>query len=160
MNKITSTLAGIAIVAAAGIVPAFAQGVLTTPPGTFTFANNAGAFTATSTAPVTYNPVGGTQTTANFSLMGTQIGTSSFFNSTSLTITPVGGSVFTEPTSIQFQVSTTPSGLTTINSTGAAPDGTAFNLAQPVPEASTVISFGALLALGGLAVLRRKSVKA
>lgn len=29
---------------------------------------------------------------------------------------------------------------------------------NPVPEASTVVSFGALLALGGLAVLRRKSV--
>ena len=30
---------------------------------------------------------------------------------------------------------------------------------NPVPEASTVVSFGALLTLGGLAVLRRKSVK-
>ena len=36
--------------------------------------------------------------------------------------------------------------------------GGSFNGAV-VPEASTVVSFGALLALGGLAVLRRKSVK-
>ena len=42
--------------------------------------------------------------------------------------------------------------------TGSVTDAELFKNA-PVPEASTVVSFGALLALGGLAVLRRKSVQ-
>ena len=53
--------------------------------------------------------------------------------------------------------STLPFGIGT-KETGSVTDAELFKNA-PVPEASTVVSFGALLALGGLAVLRRKSVQ-
>lgn len=162
MNKITSTLAGLAIVATASVAPAFAQGNLFNPPGNFTFffsgaGNN--SFFATSQS-VGFNPAGGgATTTAAFSLTGTRVDSTNIFNVTSLVISPTNDGVFVETNPLQFLVSTLPSGSTFVGSLGASSDGTSINLSSPVPEASTVISFGALLALGGLAVLRRKGVK-
>ena len=165
MNKITSTLAGLAVVATASIAPAFAQGALNTGPGgqAFTFTPGAaGLVTVSSIAPVTFNPTGSAvATTAAFSFMGTLISGSLYsVNPGTFTITPTGGSTFTEPSALSFIVATLPSGNRFVGSIGSTTDGTSFNLTSPVPEASTVVSFGALLALGGLAlVVRRKGVK-
>ena len=169
MNKITSILAGLAVVATASVVPAFAQGNLFSPPGTFSFVTSGATLTATGSGE-TFNPtaIGASPITpVSFTLIGSSIGGSTtFYNLTSLVITGtnVGGmnvNTFTETGPLTFSVVAPPSGGTAISSIGAAADGTTFNLvAAPVPEASTVISFGALLALGGLAVvLRRKGVK-
>ena len=169
MNKITSILAGIATVAAVSVAPAFAQGNLFSPPGTFSFVNSASGVTVTGSGE-TFNPtaIGASPITpVSFTLTGTTIvGFPSFYNLTNLTITGtnVGGSgvgTYTETNPVQFSILTTPAGGTTISSFGATSAGTTFNLVSaPVPEASTTISFGALLALGGLAlVLRRKGVK-
>ena len=169
MNKITSTLAGLAVVATASVVPAFAQGNLFSPPGTFSFVTSGATLTATGSGE-TFNPtaIGASPITpVSFTLIGSSIGGSTtFYNLTSLVITGsnvggVGINTFTENGPLTFSVVAPPSGGTAISSIGAARDGTTFNLvAAPVPEASTVISFGALLALGGLAVvLRRKGVK-
>ena len=169
MNKITSTLAGLAVVATASVVPAFAQGNLFSPPGTFTFVTSGATLTATGSGE-TFNPTAAGSapiTPVSFTLVGSSIGGSTtFYNLTSLTVngTNVGGAgvnTFTETGALTFSVIAPPSGGVAISSIGAARDGTTFNLvAAPVPEASTVISFGALLALGGLAVvLRRKGVK-
>lgn len=174
MNKITSTLAGFAILAAASVAPAMAQGNLFIPPGTFTILPTAaGLFSATGSG--NFNPTGSAATTtATFTLTGTQI-SGPLFQVTALTITPAAGSgvlPFTETgtagtgatlgaggAAFDFtDVPVGPGGVA-VASVGAAADGTTFNLVNPVPEASTVVSFGALLALGGLAVLRRKSVK-
>ena len=165
MNKITSTLTGLALVAAASVAPAFAQGNLFTPaPGSqFTITNSGSSFVASGIAG--YNPLGSsTAITATFILSGTQLSagsplyTISFFG-----FTPAGGTFVPEPGGSLFTDVTLPSGATSVSSVGALPDGTTFNFvtsAPPVPEASTVVSFGALLALGGLAVvLRRKGVK-
>ena len=162
MNKITSTLAGLAVVATASIAPAFAQGGLFTPPGgfTFSFLGGGSVFTASSTS-VGFNPSGGgPTTTASFSLVGTQI-SGSLYSVNTLLITPLGGPAFLETNPLSFLVTALPTGPEAINSIGAASDGTSINLVSaPVPEASTVVSFGALLALGGMAVvLRRKNVK-
>ena len=67
--------------------------------------------------------------------------------------------MYTLTAPLNFTYNNVPGVGASIASIGAASDGTTFNLVQAVPEASTVVSFGALLALGGLAVLRRKSVK-
>ena len=168
MNKITSTLAGLALAATASVVPAFAQGNLFSPPGTFTFVTSGATLTATGSGE-TFNPtaIGASPITpVSFTLVGSSIGGSTtFYNLTSLVITGanVGGAgvnTFTESGPLTFSVLAPPSGSVAISSIGAAADGTTFNLVAPVPEASTVISFGALLALGGLAVvLRRKGVK-
>ena len=169
MNKITSILAGIATVAAVSVAPAFAQGNLFSPPGTFSFVTSMGGVTVTGSGE-TFNPtaVGASPITpVSFTLIGSNVTNfPTFYNLTSLTITGanVGGAgvnTFTETGALQFSILTTPAGGTTIDSVGAAADGTTFNLVSaPVPEASTTISFGALLALGGLAlVLRRKGVK-
>ena len=91
MNKITSTLAGLAIVATVSVAPAFAQGNLFSPPGTFTFTDG-GTFTASGSGDG-YNPVGGVATTASFTLTGSLIsGTSNAYKVTSLVITPCGPS--------------------------------------------------------------------
>ena len=168
MNKITSILAGIATVAAVSVAPAFAQGNLFSPPGTFSFVTSGSGVTVTGSGD-SFNPVAGTGiiTPVSFTLLGTQVGATNFYNLTSLTINGTGvGSgatpnTFVETGALQFSIQTTPAGGTTIASSGPAADGTTFNLVSaPVPEASTTISFGALLALGGLAlVLRRKGVK-
>ena len=170
MNKITSILAGIATVAAVSVAPAFAQGNLFSPPGTFSFVTSMGGVTVTGSGE-TFNPtaVGASPITpVSFTLTGTAVtGFPTFYNLTNLTITGTGvGSgatpnTFVETGALQFSIQTTPAGGTTIASSGPAADGTTFNLVSaPVPEASTTISFGALLALGGLAlVLRRKGVK-
>ena len=167
MNKITSILAGIATVAAVSVAPAFAQGNLFSPPGTFTFAMpTATTFTATGSND-SYNPLTSSTTqVVGFTLTGTEVGSSNTYTLNSLIIgtTASNANLFTyNPTNnvVFFTFSNTPGTPTSIASLGADNTGTTFNLAAPaVPEASTTISFGALLALGGLAlVLRRKGVK-
>ena len=161
MNKITSTLTGLALVAAASVAPAFAQGNLFTTTGgaPFTIVTSGTSFSATGTA--SYNAlVSSSVSTATFTLMGTDL-SGPLYTITGFSFTPAGGTLKTEPVGNFFTVVTLPSGATSVSSVGALPDGTTFNLINsPVPEASTVVSFGALLALGGLAVvLRRKGVK-
>ena len=167
MNKITSILAGVATVAAVSVAPAFAQGNLFSPPGAFTFTMpTATTFSATGSND-SYNPVNSTTTqVVGFTLTGTEVGSSNTYLLNSLIIgtTPINASLFTyNPTNnaLFFTFSNTPNTPVAISSLGADNTATTFNLVAPaVPEASTTISFGALLALGGLAlVLRRKGVK-
>ena len=160
MNKLTSTLAGLALAAAVSVAPAFAQsGNLFSPPGSFTFTGLGSSFEATGSG-ATFNPSTGAPITGvSFDLKGTFAGTSpTAYTFTSLMLS--GPITATELGAPQFNVNPFGgAGGVTITSAGAASDGSTFNLVSPVPEASTVVSFGALLALGGLAVLRRKSVK-
>ena len=176
MNKFTSTLAGLALVAGVSVAPAFAQGNLFSPPGTFTFLGVGAAVLTANTLPgqsVGFNAgAGGANTTATFSLSGSQVAGSPFlYNVISLTVTPAVGNPFTETAAsgvggspFQFTVFAIPGGTTSIASVGAAADGTTFNLVSaPVPEASTTASFGLLaLGLGGLmiAAKRKKMVSA
>ena len=89
MNKITSTLTGLALAATASVVPAFAQGNLFSPPGSFTFVTSGATLTATGTGE-TFNQtaVGSAPITpVSFTLTGSSIGGSStFYNLTSLVI--------------------------------------------------------------------------
>lgn len=160
MNKIISTFAGLALAAGAGVAPAMAQGNLFSPPGGFTFSGaGASSFIATSGS-VGFNPMGSTaNTTASFALTGTQI-SGVLYQVTSLVFTPFGAAAFTEVNPLQFTVIGLPAGGLSVASVGAASDGTTFNLVAPVPEAGTVVSFGALLALGGLSLVaaRRRKI--
>ena len=158
MNKIITTLAGLALVAGASAVPAFAQGSFTNS-APFSFSGPSGGTFSVTAVPVTYNPLGGSVQNGFLTLTGSsQVDSSPVFSNTKLTFTNGGFSITdTIPLATVIAV---PSGGFSISSVGASPAGDSFNLASsPVPEASTVLSFGALLALGGLAVLRRKSVK-
>ena len=163
MNKFTTTIAGLAIVAAATVAPAFAQGnFFTTTPFTFAFAP-ASSFTISKIA-VTYNPFGGGNASTGLLTLagGTQeSGSSVIYDNTTLTFTDMNGvNVFAPENIAMTTVVPLKNGSYSIASVGATATGNTFNLVPgaPVPEASTVISFGALLALGGIAVLRRKSV--
>ncbi len=158
MNKLTTTLAGLALVAGASIAPAFAQGAFfATQPFTFTFTPASFSVVA---APVVYNPFnGGTATTGFLTLAGgTEEGNTVIYDNSKLEFTS-GTTTFTDMVG-KTTVVDLGNNLYSIASVGATAKDNQFNLVPgaPVPEASTVISFGALLALGGLAVLRRKSV--
>ena len=159
MNKITTSLAGQALVAGASIAPAFAQGAFNNiglPTFVFTFTPT--GFSAVNQI-VNYNPVVGglgTQGTG-FLTLTSSMGTGALFQNTTLSFSQGGTTLFTDtvPNTTIVPVGNTYS----IASVNGTVKGDQYNLvAAPVPEASTVISFGALLALGGLAVLRRKSV--
>ncbi len=166
MNKLTTTLAGLALVAGASIAPAFAQGSFTTN-GPFTF-----TFTPTTTFSVTNLPVAFNSntdgTTSGFLNLfgGTEVGTSAFYRNVNLSFSPTIGGASTITDTLNFATVNGPSPVDNtfaISSVGISAKGDSFNLtggtptAPAVPEASTVISFGALLALGGVAVLRRKA---
>ena len=159
MNKLTTTLAGLALVAGASIAPAFAQGDFTTN-GPFTFSFAPSTFTVTNLM-TSFNPFGGGATsTATISLFGgTEVDSTPDYKNVTLTFTPAGGTTSTDTLANVYVVSNG-DGTFGIASPGRTAAGDSVNLqaGAPVPEASTVISFGALLALGGLAVLRRKSV--
>ena len=172
MNKITSTLAGLAIVATASIAPAFAQ------TGTFTYSGGPTAFTfsagtpggiSLSAIPVLFNAVSGANSTGTLTLSGgtEQFGATGFvgtFTGVTETFVSTSGPLlgFSDTgTAFVSQRSATTYDIASDTTTFTA-SGTSFDLVpgSPVPEASTVVSFGALLALGGLAVvLRRKGVK-
>ncbi len=160
MNKLTSTLAGLALVAGASIAPAFAQGAFSNlglP--TFVFSFTPTGFTATNQL-VNFNPAnGGVKTTGLLSLTGSGSSSSPLFTNTMLSFVPSsGGAGFTDTVPQTF-INSLGNGNFSIASVNASSAGDQYNLtAAAVPEASTVLSFGALLALGGLAVLRRKSV--
>ena len=167
MNKITSTLAGLALVAGVSVAPAFAQGNLFSPPGNFSFVSSGTTLTASGSGD-SFNEIGtGIIHPVSFTLTGAASGTPGIFNVTAFNVLSGTTSLVTlDATSgLTFVAGTSSTGGQFISSIGAvagktaATNGTSFNLVSPVPEASTVVSFGALLALGGLAVLRRKSVK-
>ena len=161
MNKVTTTLAGLAVVAAATVAPAFAQGNFFTN-GPFVFAlAPANSFTVTA-IPVTFNPFGGGAASSGLLSLdsGSEVGTSALYTGTKLTFTPTGGgATITDTFKYVSLIDTVTDGYGIANFGTGQTTGDTFNLLQgnPVPEASTVLSFGALLALGGLAVLRRKS---
>ena len=163
MNKLATTLAGLALVAGASVAPAFAQGAFDNiglPVFVFTFAP-AGGFSAINQT-VNYNPVAGglgTQGTGLLTLTSSTGSASSLiFSNTTLSFSQGGTTLFTDtvPTTTIVPLGNGNFSIASVNGTAS---GDQYNLtAAPVPEASTVISFGALLALGGLAVLRRKSL--
>ena len=169
MNKITSTLAGLAIVATASVVPAFAQGNLFSPPGGFSFTTMGSILTASGSND-SFNPLGSATTVnpVSFTLTGTLV-SGSIYSVTNYQVLDASSNilaVLTPGSGLTFVASTATNGGQFISSIGASTAATGqqagdtFNLVAPVPEASTVVSFGALLALGGLAVvLRRKGVK-
>ena len=167
MNKITSVLAGIAVAATASIAPAFAQGTFTNT-GPFTFLDN-GTIAGVFSAPATFNPTAGASETGTLNVTltggpggantGTQLfsGVSLFFSPTAPALPVIFDNSFTPGATVNFAPS-----VTTISSITNSAAGNSFvlSLGAPVPESSTVVSFGALLALGGLTVvLRRKGVK-
>ena len=161
MNKVTTTLAGLAVVAAATVAPAFAQGNFFTN-GPFVFQLlPANSFTVNA-VPVTYSPFGaGAPTSGLLSLnSGSEVGTGPLYTGTQLTFVPTGiGPTITDTFAYTVLVNTVTNGYGIASLGTGTLTGDTFNMlnGNPVPEASTVISFGALLALGGLAVLRRKS---
>ena len=161
MNKLATTLASLALVAGASVAPAFAQGAFSNFGGTpfvFTF-SPAGGFSAVNQL-VNYNPVAGglgTQGTGLLTLTSTS-NTGVVFSNTTLSFSQGGTTLFTD-TVPQTTIVPLGNGNFSIASVNGTARGDQYSLtAAPVPEASTVISFGALLALGGLAVLRRKSL--
>ncbi len=168
MNKFTSTLAGLALVAGASIAPAFAQdngGNLFAPPGTFSFVTNSTGMLTASGSGETFNTLTGPTASfapVSFTLTG-QLVAGTIFNLTSFNVTSNGTTVdsLDGNSGLLFVASSAPGGGQFLSSIGASRGGTTFNLVNaPVPEASTTVSFGVLLALGGLAVvLRRKGVK-
>ena len=170
MNKITAILAGVATMAAVSVAPAFAQGNFTNLNTPFTFTDAGGTANMTISG-ITYNPfVGSTQIgTLNLTLTGGVGGNTGLqtFTAANLTFTSTGNptimdATFTNGADVIFSA-----GTAEITSVGKSTNNNSFNLypgtvsiPAPVPETSTVASFGALLALGGLAlVARRKSVK-
>jgi hypothetical protein len=173
MNKITSTLTGLALVAAASVAPAFAgggfspsgTGTFTATPTSFTLSGVSASyfdFTAGALYTGTASVIGGTQEVAHPTAFDSSVlsftGTETFpaaGATNGFSFTDSGTAVLTFTGSGASQVVTVSGGKGFSNSFkfGDYPDPAA------VPEASTVASFGVLLALGSLAVLRRKSVK-
>ncbi len=162
MNKFTSTLAGLAVLAAASAVPASAQTF--TADGPFTFSLSPTAFSVSSIAAF-FNPTTGPMELGTLSLTGGTSTNGTDFTGSTLSFT-TGGSTISQNVSDIF-VNPIPGSSADFISGFAPPAGfsSGFSVAlepgtpnsSPVPEASTVLSFGALLALGGLAVLRRKT---
>lgn len=166
MNKIIPILAGVALAAAvatpasAGIfaplgnsAPVFAF----TPPGM-------SGYTLTA-APVTYYTgfgQGAVGTAGTLNITGTNLlagSTYTYLNST-LNFSPTQSGTDFSPAFTETGATSVAlvNGGTFISGAGLS-RGDFLNLNYaPVPEASTVVSFGALLALGGVALLRRKSV--
>ena len=178
MNRFTSALAGLALMATASIAPALAQGTnpgtFTFPgPGTFSFTDTPAGFVNT-TIPVVFNPMtaGSVASTGTLTLTGgvEQFGATGIagtFTGVTETFTPNAGqtlAAFTDTgTVFVSQRSATTFDLAS-DTTTFTTSGTNFDLVPgtpgPVPEASTTVSFGALLALGVRAVaLRRTGVK-
>ena len=167
MNKIT-LLAGVALAAAAA-APASAQNGIfnstTTTLPTFAFGAGNSSYTLTN-APVTYftgtgQAAVGTPGTVTLSGTGLVAGSQYTYASTTLSFTPSAGAGFTETGATNVNQY---NGFTTFSAVGGTlSNGDRLNLSYsplatpPVPEAGTVVSLGVLLALGGLAVLRRKS---
>lgn len=174
MNKITTTLAGLALVAGASIAPVFAQtgsqGNFFTP-GPFQFSfigtpGTAGSSFLVNAIPVTFNTLDTTGIKNGLLTLsgGKEIDGGPLYSGVTLSFVPNGGGAVTTDTFNFVALANTGTQGYGIANFGVGNSGSTFNLIQgmatpaAVPEASTVISFGALLALGGLAVLRRKSV--
>ena len=168
MNKISATLTGLALVAGASIAPAFAGGgvfstsTVTPPKGTFVDTTTSYSFL---TSDATYS-VGTNSLVGTLSLIGTEVGTGPFYTTT-LDFTSGTSSIQETGTTIVFPGPDQKAPLSPTNFKIADAGNFTFGdrltvgpFANPVPEASTVLSFGGLLALGGLAFLRRKTASA
>ena len=171
MNKLTATLAGMAAVAVASAVPTFAQSTTLgnfTANGPFVFALSPTTFSVNSIS-ATFNPMmtGFAPETGLLSITGgTAVANSNEFTGSTLSFMPMNSATTVTQTVDAF-VNPLGNGTDFISGFGlptAFSGGFSFALqpgtptgGAPVPEASTVLSFGALLALGGLAVLRRKT---
>ena len=170
MNKITSTLAGLAFVATASIAPAFAQ------TGTFTFAGGSTPFFFTgagaaglflSPIAVSFNSTTGPNSTGFLSLAGGSLlfgssGLVGTYGGVTETYTPGTGplTAFSDSgTVFVSQRSATTFDLAS-DTTTFTTSGTNFDLVPgvPIPEAATTTSFGLLLALGlgGLVVAAKR----
>ncbi len=177
MNKLsrtlTGTLAGLAVVAAAGLAPAFAgSGFIKQGNVPFNFVNGSTSSYLLNNAPVTFfDSATRTSEMGNLTLSGSGLepGSSFVYDNTILDFTPNTGNGFVLDGISRVALSGTGSNETaTVSSVGNS-FGQNFNFTlagypvnnvpAAVPEASTVLSFGALLVLGGVAVLRRKAVK-
>ena len=171
MNKITSTLTGLALVAAASVAPAFAGGGFS-PSGTGTFAFTPTSFTLSGVSASYFDFSAGELFTGTASVIGgtPEAGTPTAFDSSVLSFTgtetfPAAGATngfsFTDSgTSVLTFTGSGASQVVTVSAGKGFSNAFKFgDYPAAVPEASTVASFGVLLALGGLAVLRRKSVK-
>lgn len=171
MNKVTSTLAGLALVAGTSIAPAFAQtgsqGNFFTP-GPFQFSfigtpGTAGSSFLVSAIPVTENTLDTTGVKTGLLTLsgGKEIDGGSLYSGVMLSFAPSNGNPVVTDTFNFVSLANTGSQGYGIANFGLGNNGSTFNLIQgtpaAVPEASTVLSFGALLALGGLAVLRKKT---
>jgi hypothetical protein len=166
MNTRTLLGATAALAALAGAaVPASAQTTsrffFSTAPFTFNFSDAAAATYSATDVPVSFLTTGGATSTGTLSLSGSGFESGSHFvyDNTTLTFTPTGGTAITETGMSSLQ--TYMGNQYQISSIGPFSGGDQFILTNgsPVPEASTVVSTGALLALGGLAFLRRRAVK-
>ena len=169
MNKITRILLGtasaVALAAGVSVAPASANGIYVNPSASSsTFNFTPGSSFSLFTTPAQFVDFGtGTTTSGQLTLSGSgyESGSSFVFDATSLLFSSTGGSVSeTGKSTVTFS-----NGKVSITSfgpsfSGSGSTGDYVNVSAPaVPEASTFLSFGALLGLGGLAVLRRKSVK-
>ena len=173
MNKTISTFAGLALVASAGIAPAFAGGAFS-PSASGTFTATPTSFTLTGVSTSYFDFSSGILYAGTAKVVGgtAEIGNPNAFDGSTLDFT--GTETFPTPSPTIFTLPTD-IGTAVLTFTGAGPSqvvtvsaGKTFSNAfkfgdykdpAPVPEASTVASFGVLLALGSLAVLRRKSAK-
>lgn len=160
MRKTTTVLAGLSILAAVSIAPASAQTFTNSAP--FNFAYSPTTFTVSSIA-ATFNPLVGSPVAGLLSISG-GVSTDGISYSGS-TLSFLTGSTTVSQTVSAFVFPSGPSDFIsgyatpTAFSSGFTFDllgGTPAAVPEAVPEASTVISFGALLVLGGAAVLRRK----
>ena len=156
MNKTTTTLAGFAVLATASMVPAAAQTF--TASGPFTFGTS--PLTVTSIA-ATFNPLSGPATDGFLSLTGGTSINGTSYTGTTLTFVSGTNTVSQNVTAFVFPASGGTDFIAGFAPASTFSSGFTFDLMNgtpaAVPEASTVVSFGALLALGGLLLLLRKS---
>jgi len=183
MNKITQKLLGtasaLALVAGCGVAPAFAGGVFqSTGSATFSYTpNTTFSLTGANVGFLDYNT--NTITDGLLSLSGgTYSSVYGDYTGTSLIFTPTGGGMTVNESGTANLAFSGSGASRTVHFGNDSSFGTGDDLdlgpyvapattnnggfngpVNPVPEASTVVSFGALIALGALAVLRRKSVK-
>ena len=171
MNKTTRTILGtaaaVALAAGVSVAPASAGGIYINPTSSSsTFNFNPGTSYSLFTTPAEFVNFGtGTTTSGQLTLSGSgfESGTSFVFDATTLLFSPTGGgSAVTETGKSTVTFSSGKVSITSFGPSfsGSGSTGDYVNVSAPaVPEASTFLSFGALMTLGGLAVLRRKSVK-
>lgn len=162
MNKLTSTLAGLALVAGASVAPAFAQGAfLPSSSGTFSFVGS--SFAVNGITASYYNFATNTLYTGTANITGgtAQAAHPDSYDFSTLTFTDGTYNLTDIGTAALTFTGTAPTQLVSVSAGNGFNNSFKFGQYKvpAVPETSTVASFGVLLALGGVALLRRKSVK-